>query len=140
MRELWKTHAKTAALVAVLSMVLGLVVVPAVASTQARWIGVKRVQMDTRFIWGDRHQIRGFLPTGSERPGCLTTLVESNFAKPGQTLYCGVRYRDGEPGVYVAVFSLEEFPPELSIFISVYQPGATYGQPIPCADVPDVCD
>jgi hypothetical protein len=74
----------------------------------------------------------GFIPTNSSSPKCLVTLSESpNFAIAGTTVYCGTRNRGGVNGIVVHLFLPFNAPPDVQIFLTVYQQDAqSYGAPV----------
>jgi hypothetical protein len=101
-------------------------------------IGAGHVELNESFLFGPGgFELGAFVPTGSGSDKCLVTLSESDFATPGQTVYCGVRQVDGEFGIFVHVFLPPNFekPPHFVIFLTVYQEFAKeYGQPVPFHD------
>ena len=61
------------------------------------------------------------------------TLLESNAATFGQTIFCGLRFVHGKPGVWLHIFLPFEPPPRFRFDVAVYQQGAeAYGAAIPC--------
>jgi len=74
-----------------------------------------------------------WVKTGSESRKCLVTLLESKAATYGQTIYCGLRFVNGKPGVWLHIFLPFEPPPRFNFDVAVYQEGAEeYGRAIPC--------
>jgi hypothetical protein len=116
--------------------VLGPSLADAVTTDPPRRIHMARVVLNQDAL--ETGGVAAWVPTGSENRKCLVTLLESNFATFGQTVYCGVRFVEGEPGVWIHIFFPLEFtpPPEFNFDVAVFQQGArSYGQPIPCPGV-----
>lgn len=77
--------------------------------------------------------VAAWVPTGSDSRKCLVTLLESNAASYGVTIYCGLRFVHGKAGVWIHIFLPFEPPPRFRIDVAVYQQGAEdYGKARAC--------
>jgi hypothetical protein len=77
--------------------------------------------------------VAAWVPTGSRSRKCIVTLLESNAATYGQTIFCGLRFVHGEPGVWLHIFLPFEPPSRFRFDVAVYQQGAEgYGRARPC--------
>jgi len=78
--------------------------------------------------------VAAWVQTDSDSRKCLVTLLESNAATYGQTIFCGLRFVNGKPGVWLHIFLPFDPPPRFRFDVAVYQQGAEdYGKPIPCS-------